>query len=116
MRARRLTLQSQQRNEILLHEKEQLTKIIKLEEIYSRELRVSERRFRVAVDNFPHVFILFDSTGKVTYANKYSRQKVGLPLESVIGKQMQDVVPGEIYMNYLPILVKVIETLTSQSG
>ncbi len=78
------------------------------------ELRASEIRFRAAVDNFPGVFIVYDSGRHIQFMNRQGIEKAGRPLEEIIGRFDEEVFPPETTSKYLPSLLRAIETKTRQ--
>src|SRR5262249_26828878 len=78
-------------------------------------LRESEQRFRHAVENFPHAFILYDGQRRYRYLNEWALRFSRLDLPAIIGKRDEEVWPPSITSHYLPALDRAIETKTTQS-
>jgi PAS domain S-box-containing protein len=79
-----------------------------------QELRDSERRFHLAVDNYPHAFIIYDSQRRVLFANAGGVKLSDRPLSELIGKTPQEIFPPLILESYLPILEQAIATRATQ--
>lgn len=78
------------------------------------ELRNSEYRFRMAMDNLPYTFVMLDKEGRFKFINKFGKTTTGLQEESVIGKKFQDIFPSEISSLFEGLLLKTIEKLIPQ--
>ncbi|MEB3356569.1 MAG: PAS domain S-box protein [Synechococcales bacterium] len=76
----------------------------------------SEERFRLAVENLPDMFVLYDSDRQFLYINTKGLEISGKPLEAVLGKRDEDLFPPEVTDAYLPLLLKTIETRSPQTG
>jgi len=84
--------------------------------VSEHELRDSEKRFRLAVDNYPHTFAIYDSQMHVLFANTRGVEFSGRPLPELIGKTPQEIFPSAVIESYMPILQKAIATRTPQQG
>lgn len=81
-----------------------------------QDLRDSEQRFRLAVDNFPGIFLIYDADRRIRYINTRGIQVVGgLKEHEIIGKLDEDLFPQHMIKTYLPTLVRAIETGQPQS-
>jgi PAS domain S-box-containing protein len=78
-------------------------------------LRESEERFRLAADNYPAVFMIYDADRRVIYMNEYGIKLLGRPKKEILGRRDEDLVPPEIRRKYLPTLLNTIETLQPQT-
>jgi PAS domain S-box-containing protein len=101
--------QAEQLNEGLLSE---IAERKKAEE----SLRMSEQRFRQAVDNFPGVFAIYDAQRRYQFVNARATQVGGYAPRDVLGRTDEELWPPEVTDGYLPILRKAAETRTLQSG
>lgn len=79
-------------------------------------LRASERRFRLAVDNFPGVFIIYDGDRRIQFINMPGTILSGLPEKALLGHTDEEIFPPEVTASYLPLLERAIETGTVQTG
>ena len=79
-------------------------------------LRQSEARFRLAVDNFPHPFFIYNAKRQFQFVNLEGLRRTEKPLEELIGLTDEEIWSGEITSNYLPILQRAVETRTIQTG
>jgi PAS domain S-box-containing protein len=77
-------------------------------------LRESKQRFRDAIDNFPNVFVIYDSDRRIKYINSKGLQIIGCSEQEVIGRKDEEIFPPEMINSYLPALKRAIETKTSQ--
>ena len=78
-------------------------------------LRKSEERFRLAVDNIPDGFVIYDEKRRLQFVNAEGLRRAGLPLEALLGSTDEDMYPPEVADNYLPTLQYAIETRTTQT-
>ncbi len=74
----------------------------------------SEKRFRLAVDNFPNAFIIYDSERRYQYINSFGIGLLGKSLENYFGKKDEEIFPENVTKNYLPQLIKCYETKSVQ--
>jgi PAS domain S-box-containing protein len=80
------------------------------------DLRKSEARFRLAVDNFPDgVFVIYDAQRRFQFVNTHGIRLGGLPEAALLGHTDEEIHPAEITDAYLPYLQKAVETRTSQT-
>lgn len=78
-------------------------------------LRKSEQRFRLAVDNIPDVFVIYDQQRRLQFVNAEGIRQSGLCEEALLGKTDEELFPPEITQGYLPSLQRAVETRTSQT-
>ncbi|MBE9127447.1 MULTISPECIES: PAS domain-containing protein [unclassified Coleofasciculus] len=79
-------------------------------------LRLSEKRFRLAVEHLPDVFVIYDAQRRYQFVNTQGIQRSGKSLEAHLGRTDEQVWPKEITDAYLPILKRVVETRSLQSA
>ena len=80
-------------------------------------LRLSEKRFRLAVDNFPDgTFVIYDAQRRLQFVNAHGIMLGGLPESALLGRTDEEIHPPEITDAYLPFLKKAVETRTSQTA
>lgn len=78
-------------------------------------LRQSEQKFRIAVDNIPDTFVIYDAERRLQFMNVAGLHRVQKPLEALIGLRDEEIYPPEVTNNFLPFLLWSVETLTTQS-
>ncbi|MBW4610721.1 MAG: EAL domain-containing protein [Hassallia sp. WJT32-NPBG1] len=79
-------------------------------------LRLSEERFRLAIDNIPDTFVIYDAKRRFQFVNAFGVNRGGFPLEAYIGRTDDEIHPKEVTNAYLPLLQKTVETRTKQTG
>lgn len=79
-------------------------------------LRLWEARFRLAVENLPEAFMLYDAQRRFQFVNAKVLQLSSKTLEEFIGRRDEDVFPAEVTSAYLPLLLKAVETGKLQTG
>ncbi|MBD2103649.1 PAS domain S-box protein [Leptolyngbya sp. FACHB-261] len=79
-------------------------------------LRINEERFRLAVDNFPDVFVIYDAERRLQFVNAEGVRRSGHTEESLLGHTDDELFPPEVTDNYLPTLQRAIETRTAQTA
>lgn len=79
-------------------------------------LRLSEARFRVAIDNLPNIFVIYDAQRRIQFVNTLGIRRSGKSLEEHLGKTDEEIWPHEVTNSYLPILKRTVETRTIQTG
>jgi diguanylate cyclase (GGDEF)-like protein/PAS domain S-box-containing protein len=79
-------------------------------------LRLSEERFRLAIDNIPDTFVIYDAKRRFQFVNAFAVNRGGFPLEAYIGHTDEEIHPPEVTNAYLPFLQKTVETRTKQTG
>jgi PAS domain S-box-containing protein len=83
--------------------------------IVEETLRKSEQQFRVAVDNFPDTFAIYDANRRIQFVNAQGIKLTGKSLEEFIGRTDEEVWPSEMTNGYLPLLKRAVETRTTQT-
>jgi PAS domain S-box-containing protein len=78
-------------------------------------LHKSEERFRLAIDNFPDTFAIYDANRRIQFVNARGIELTGKSLEEFIGHTDEEVWPCEVTDTYLPLLERAVETRTSQT-
>jgi PAS domain S-box-containing protein len=79
-------------------------------------LRLSEARFRLALDNIPDVFVIYDAQRRIQFVNAQGLRTGGKSLEEHFNHTDEEIWPDEVTKYYLPILKRAVETRTTQSG
>lgn len=79
-------------------------------------LQASEMRFRMVVEYAPDVFVIYDRDRRLQYVNGRGLERTGWPLETFLGKRDEDLFPPEVTAEYLPILLRTVETRMFQMG
>lgn len=79
-------------------------------------LSLSEERFRLAIDNIPNVFVIYDAQRRIQFVNHPGLRTSGKSLEEHLGKTDEEIWPHEVTKNYLPMLKQTVETRTTQTG
>ncbi len=77
-------------------------------------LQESEQRFKDAIDNFPNVFVIYDSDRRIRYINSKGLQIIGLSEPQVVGRRDEEIFPPEMIDSYLPALKRAVESKTPQ--
>jgi two-component system cell cycle sensor histidine kinase/response regulator CckA len=78
-------------------------------------LRESEERFRLAADNYPAAFAIYDKDLRFEFVNETFVRMLGRPREEIIGKKDEELIPHEVTTRYLPILRDAAKTGETQS-
>jgi PAS domain S-box-containing protein len=78
-------------------------------------LRQSERRFRAAVDHIPDTFVIYDAERRLQFVNAEGLRRIKKPLEELLGRRDEEILPPEVTDDYLPFLLWAAETHTNQS-
>ena len=81
-----------------------------------KALRLSEQRFRLAIDNIPHPFVIYDAERRLQFINTFGINRSGYSEEALIGHTDEELFPPEVTNTYLPLLKKTVETYTLQTG
>jgi PAS domain S-box-containing protein len=76
----------------------------------------SEVRFRMAVDNIPDTFVIYNAHRQFQFVNADGLRRTGKPLEDLLGRTDEELWPSKVTANYLPILLRSVETRTIQTG
>lgn len=74
----------------------------------------SQERFRLALDNIPDVFAIYDAQRRLQFVNTAALQRVKKPKEEILGRTDEEIFPPETTQAYLPTLIKAQETRTLQ--
>jgi PAS domain S-box-containing protein len=78
-------------------------------------LRHSEERFRLALDNIPDVFAIYDAQRRLQFVNAAALQRMKKPIEEILGHTDEEIFPPEATQAFLPTLIKAQETRTLQT-
>jgi PAS domain S-box-containing protein len=78
-------------------------------------LRQTEERFRLALDNIPDVFAIYDAQRRLQFVNTTALNRIQKPKEELIGRTDEEIFPPEVTAPYLPTLIKAQETRTLQT-
>ncbi len=76
----------------------------------------SEVRFRLAVDNIPNTFVVYNPQRQLQFVNAQGLRLSGKPLEELLGHTDEEIWSSEVTAQYLPILLRTVETRTIQTG
>ncbi|MBZ8181254.1 PAS domain-containing protein [Oscillatoria salina] len=108
-RVKKRTAQLQQANQTLKLEINEriLTQI---------ELVKSEARFRLAVENIPDIFIIYDKQLRFEFINAKGLEIIGKSALELIGLTDREIFPADITSNYLPLLNEAVVTRQLQRG
>jgi PAS domain S-box-containing protein len=74
-----------------------------LRESYARQMEAREEWFRVTLTSLGDAVMATDESGRVTFLNPIAEQLMGVTLESVKGKPIQDVFPIFNESTHLPV-------------
>src|SRR5579883_1012499 len=78
-------------------------------------LRQSEERFRLAVNNIPDSFFIYDAQRRIQFMNATALARLQKSKEEVLGHTDEEIWPTEVYETYLETLIKAQETGTLQT-
>jgi len=78
-------------------------------------LRESEERFRGAVETYPYGFGIYDGQRRYLYANPWTQQVAGLPLDRMVGRTDEEIFGPEVAQVLVPHLRRAYETGEMQS-
>ncbi len=78
-------------------------------------LRASEKRFRLAVDNFPGILIIYDAQRRIEFMNMPGIILTGRTEAQIVGHTDEELYSPEVTAPYLPSLITAAETGTVQS-
>jgi len=81
-----------------------------------QKLQESEERFRMAVDHYPAMYMIYDAQRRFQFINAYGLQISGVTMEKVMGRRDEDVFPEDVTRSYLPILQRTFETRTRHTA
>jgi PAS domain S-box-containing protein len=79
-------------------------------------LRLSEERFRLAIDRIPDTFVIYDAQRRLQFVNSYGVRLSGYPEDALIGHTDEELFPPEVTQHYLPFLQQAVETRRSLSA
>ncbi|MBF2065529.1 MAG: PAS domain S-box protein [Calothrix sp. C42_A2020_038] len=77
-------------------------------------LQQSEERFRLAVDNIPDMFVIYDAQRRLQFVNAIALRMINKSNEEVIGKTDEEIFPESVTSTYLNVLIKAQQTCTTQ--
>ncbi|NMG07950.1 ATPase [Brasilonema sp. UFV-L1] len=78
-------------------------------------LSQSEERFRLALDNIPDVFAIYDAHRRLQFINTAALQRIQKPVEEILGRTDEEIFPPEATQAYLSTLIKAQETRSLQT-
>lgn len=78
-------------------------------------LEQSELRFRVAVDNIPTLFVIYNRDLNYQFVNQHATQVLGRRREEMLGRSDQEIFPPSIIREYLPLLEQAAQTKQLQT-
>jgi PAS domain S-box-containing protein len=79
------------------------------------KLAQSEERFRLAVDNIPDIFAIYDRNLCYQFANARALEVWDKPLEVMLGKTDSDLFPQDSVQIYLPLLKNAARSRSRQT-
>ncbi|KYC36467.1 ATPase [Scytonema hofmannii PCC 7110] len=74
----------------------------------------SEERFRLALDNIPDVFAIYNAKRQLEFVNAAALQRIKKPKEEILGRTDEEIFPSEVTTPYLSTLIQAQETRTLQ--
>ena len=77
-------------------------------------LRKREELFRLAVDSLPDGLAICDAERRYTFMNAEGLRRLGMPLESVVGRRVEDLYDQQTTNSFLPTLTRAYETGRTQ--
>ena len=89
---------------------------ITVEKMAELALRQSEQRFRLAVDNYPSIFVIYDAQCRISFINSGGAKLFGRPEAEIVGRADEEMNPPEVVRAYRPLLKKAVESKTAQTG
>lgn len=78
-------------------------------------LRQSEERFRLAVDNIPDSFFIYDAQRRLQFVNATALERLQKSSEEVLGHTDEEILPPTVYESYIETLIQAKETGTLQT-
>jgi PAS domain S-box-containing protein len=93
---------------------------ILVEEIRERvqtQIKLSklEQQFRLAVDNIPDMFVIYDSQRRYQFVNAEGVRRSGKSIHDLLGAIDEDLFGTDVTKQYLPLLQKAVATRTVQT-
>jgi len=73
-------------------------------------LRHSEQRFRLAVDQFPYAFVLYDRERRIRFINARGLEMSSRREDEVLGRRDEEIQPPEVVREFLPALEEAYAT------
>ncbi len=83
-----------------------------LRELHSKraELQLAERRYRLALNSIPALFVIYDANLRIRFVNKAIRDFTEISVPDILGRTDQEVFPESVYSQYLQSLQQARET------
>ena len=78
-------------------------------------LRQSEERFRLAVDNIPDAFVIYDAQRRLQFVNAATLKRLRKSKEEILGRTDEEILPFAVCEPYLATLIKAQETRSCQT-
>jgi len=78
------------------------------------EISFNERRLRLAIEQYPAAFVIFDLMGAIEFVNSHGAEFFGRNSEELIGMHIEEL-PPRVPDAYVRALKRAIETCTAQS-
>jgi len=72
--------------------------------------RESKERFRLAINQFPGTFRIYDAERKILFVNRFLLDLTGYREEEVLGRTDEEIFPPEVAEAYLPLLREAVGT------
>jgi len=79
------------------------------------ELRKSGELFRLAMDNMPDAISIYDAERRYQFINAAGLRRIGKPLESLVGRRIDEVYEEETRSAFWPALMRTYEMGTPQT-
>ncbi len=77
-------------------------------------LRLSEKRFRLAVDNYPGTFMIYDAQRRLQFINQQGVRLTGVADSPLLGHTDEEIYPPVFKDIYVKLLQKAVETRMPQ--
>lgn len=87
---------------------------ITAEHDYALALQENEELFRMAVENYPSMFIIYDQDRKILFINKKSQHIMHWTSDTIVGQLDEHVLNRNIIDQFLPTLINAYTTKTIQ--
>lgn len=75
----------------------------------------TEQLFSTAIENYPYTVVVYNHERQIEYINGHGLASLGIPLDSLIGKQAEEIDIWQTTQS-LPLLLKVYETKQQQKA